>query len=132
MCLAIQQIHAQCGHVRTIEITEPCSLYSNNPSGNLCTTKTISTKSISEPPRCSGCCRRVERNIIKAYEIRYAEDEAQLVLLTREMRAEMDGEKRREMRKEMSGLVEKMGDLKDRRNEEVAEVRFRQGVGGGG
>lgn len=42
----------------------------------------------------------------------------------------MDGEKRRGMRKEMSGLVEKMGDLKDRRNEEVAEVRFRQGGGG--
>ena len=41
----------------------------------------------------------------------------------------MDAEKRREMRTKMSGLVEELGDLKDRRNEEVAEVRFRQGGG---
>lgn len=52
--------------------------------------------------------------------------------LTRELRAEMDGEKRREMRRMRSELVEEMGDLKDRRNEEIAEVRFRQGVGSGG
>ena len=40
--------------------------------------------------------------------------------------------RRKEMRGEISGLVEEMGDLKDRRNEEVAEVRFRQGgeIGG--
>lgn len=44
----------------------------------------------------------------------------------------MDGERRKGMRREMSALVEEMGDLKDRRNEEVAEVRFRQGGGGGG
>lgn len=41
----------------------------------------------------------------------------------------MDAEKRREMRTKMSELVEELGDLKDRRNEEVAEVRFRQGGG---
>lgn len=39
----------------------------------------------------------------------------------------MDADKRREMRRMMSGLMEELGDLKDRRNEEVAEGRFRQG-----
>ena len=51
----------------------------------------------------------------------------QLRLLTWELRAEMDADKRREMRRMMSGLMEELGDLKDKRNEEVAEVRFRQG-----
>ena len=53
-------------------------------------------------------------------------------LLTRELRAEMDGGKRREMRRMRSELVVEMGDLKDRRNEEVAEMRFRQGRGADG
>ena len=50
-------------------------------------------------------------------------------LLTRELRAEMDADRGREMRGKISELVEELGDLKDRRNEEIAEVRFRQGVG---
>ena len=50
-------------------------------------------------------------------------------LLTRELRAEMDAHRRREMRGKISELVEELGDLKDRRNEEIAEVRLRQGGG---
>lgn len=54
-------------------------------------------------------------------------------LLTMELRAEMDvekrAEKRAEMRKKKSELVEALGDLKDSRNEEIAEFRFRQGAG---
>lgn len=53
-------------------------------------------------------------------------------MLTRELRAETDSDKRREMRRMRSELVEKMGDLKDRRNEEIAEMRFRQGGGDDG
>lgn len=53
-------------------------------------------------------------------------------LLTRELRAEMDVDKRTEMRRKRSELVEEMGDMKDRRNEEIAEMRFRQGRGVGG
>lgn len=41
----------------------------------------------------------------------------------------MDAEKRNGMRERRSELVEALGDLKDRRNEEIAEVRFRRGVG---
>ncbi len=38
----------------------------------------------------------------------------------------MDGGKKVEMRKRKSELVEMLEDLKDRRNEEIAELRFRQ------
>ena len=79
--------------------------------------------------RCTPCSRRVERNIIKEYEIENAQYETQVQSLTRELRAEMDADSRREMRGKISELVEELGDLKDRRNEEIAEVRFRQGVG---
>lgn len=70
--------------------------------------------------------------MIKEYEIKNAQYEAQVQLLTRELRAEMDGDKRKEMKRMRSELVGEMGDLKDRRNEEVAEMRFRQGRGAGG
>lgn len=132
MCQGVQQIHAECGHERTIEITKPCPLFSPHPSPRNCIVRITYIKIISEPLRCTECSRRVERNIIKDYAIKNAQNEARVQSLTRELRAEMDGEKRREMRRMRSELVEEMGDLKDRRNEEIAEVRFRQGVGSGG
>ena len=132
MCQGVQQIHAGCGHERNIEITNPCPLFPAHPSSGKCMLQIIYTKTISEPLRCTGCSRRVERNIIKEYEIKNAQYEARVQALTRELRAELDGEKRREMRTVRSELVERMGDLKDRRNEEIAEVRFRQGGGADG
>ncbi|KAF6241397.1 hypothetical protein HO173_000107 [Letharia columbiana] len=127
MCQGIQQIYAECGHEHNIEVTEPCTRFSNHPSLKLCTFQTIYTKAISEPVRCTPCSRRVERNIIKEYEIQNAQYETQVQLLTRELRAEMDADRRREMRGKISDLVEELGDSKDRRNEEIAEVRFRHG-----
>ena len=44
----------------------------------------------------------------------------------------MDADRREEMRERRSELVETLGDWKDRRNEEIAEVRFRRGVGADG
>lgn len=70
--------------------------------------------------------------MIKEYEIRIVQCETRVQSLTRELRAEMDAGKRDEMRKRRSGLVEDLGDLKDRRNEEIAEFRFQQGVGADG
>ena len=67
--------------------------------------------------------------MIKEFEIKFAQCETQVQLLTMELRAERDVEKRAEMRKKKSELVEALGDLKDRRNEEIAEFRFWQGAG---
>lgn len=64
--------------------------------------------------------------MIKEFEIKIARCETQVQLLTMELRAETGVKKRAEMRKEKSELVEALGDLKDRRNEEIAELRFRQ------
>ncbi len=99
MCQGIQQIYASCGHERTVEITQPCPLFSNHPSHPPCTLHIIYTKTISEPLRCTECSRRVERNVIKEFEIKIAQCEMQVQSLMIELQAEIDRGKRVEMRK---------------------------------
>lgn len=91
-------MYGECGHVRNTEVTDPCPHFLNYPSLKLCSLQIMYTKTISEPLRCSECSRRVERNMIKAFELKIAHRETQLQLLTMELRAEMDVEKRAEMR----------------------------------
>ena len=75
-----------------------------------------------------GCFRRVEADIAKDCETKTKRVEERIENLTLALRAEMDAEARERMRKHRSVLTEEVGDLKDKRNEEIAEFRFRQGV----
>ncbi|MCJ1458070.1 hypothetical protein MMC28_008441 [Mycoblastus sanguinarius] len=126
MCPGILHTHAQCGHHKKFVALDYCT---DAPLDGACNVRVvIHTTLIREPALCVGCFRRVEADIAKDCETKTKRVEERIENLTLALRAEMDAEARERMRKHRSVLTEEVGDLKDKRNEEIAEFRFRQGV----
>lgn len=103
-------MYTEYGQERKIEIVEPCPVFSNHPSLNPYTLLILWRQIISKPLRCTKCSRRVERNIIRECEIKNAQYKAKVESLTRELRAEMDVDRRGEVRRRRrSELVRSWG-----------------------
>lgn len=128
MCIGVLYVHDECRHQKKFDCVETCDQYSRKDKTCSGTCAVIHTIEIREPALCVGCFRRVEADTVHRYEQTIKTVEGEIYNCTVALRAELDPQKRKELKDHRSALVEEIGDLKDARNEEIAEFRTKHGV----
>jgi len=132
MCTGHLHLHSQCGHQKHFQAVALCDQFDSETSRCMGMCNIISQHLIETPSLCRECYCRTEADIFKCCKDTVTDIEEEIEALTVSLRADIDPAQRTLMQKLRSTLVEEIGELKDARNEELAEFRFQQGVWGDG
>ncbi|KAK4695236.1 hypothetical protein P7C71_g2476, partial [Lecanoromycetidae sp. Uapishka_2] len=132
MCKGTLETHADCRHHRKIVNAELCDRYDHNTYICYGVANVVQERIITTPSLCRSCHCLVEDDIFRRCKDAIANTEREIAELKGDFEGETDGDLRREIEECWRTLELVVGDLKKKRDRELAEFRSGQGVWGDG